>query len=439
MNRRGIAKNTSLVVVSALAGALLSTQVQPYLPKLNVATAQVTGGSYSGGSYSGGSVGGVSSGGVTGGTVSGGNVSSGGVTAVMPSGGLPPTVTNTVPGTIDGRTATQIYDENAAAIGRAIGSNGADPALDPAVADYVARAISEFGHQRLEDLLKDERVPKLKPNDVTATRIEGPEIPASTVTPFTDLVSTDPASPEVPGGSANSSLPSWWSAERIRSSVIFRKTQLTASSSQTMGNGVLIDEQTILTARHVAKAVEGNPKGIRAFAIGNAINNLITPMEFVRVVYLDATADPDLALVKVKPLKDEKARTYPQFGKTTPASKGVVYAVGAAELEELPKLFSGIVTTSSGSHAIDDKGVLKLTSFGTSLRCFPSVSGSPVFDHASGDLVGIVVAGQKAYVPTGEAVVRIKEGSTKWENITLWTWAAPVPTFGPQIREKAKL
>ncbi len=401
LHLRTVVKGSSMLALGVAIGIGVAPQLERLFPMLNrvnhlplrAATAQVTYGGYSGGGYSG--------------------QTPGSVTAVLPSG----TGTPSLPDDYG-----SLSDADKEAISRAIEQYGSR-AIDDSIREYVDRAREE---------LEKQKVPGFKIDDVTAHRIEGPEIPVGTVTPFVNLVT--------PSLAASTPLPKTWQANRMRAWVVFRDADPSATSEGTHGNGVLIDSETVLTARHIAQYIQSKGKNrVSALALSTKPEEFATPLQIEGVVYFNEAVDPDLAVIKIKPLLDGASRWYPTLGKATPGSKGAIYSLGAMQTEELPRLTSGIVTTSVKGRVIHKGGTVPLTSFGTSLRTFPSISGSPIFDATSGNLIGIVVAGEKEYAKTGETRITVKGGSPTWENENRWTWAAPVPNFASSIQKATKV
>ncbi len=396
-NLRTVAKRSAVITLVVAITIVIDPSLERLFPIRNfsltrAADAQVTSGAYSG-SQDAGQI-------------------PRSMTAVLPSG-------TGIPTSLDGNGTLSEADKMA--ISRAIAQYGS-LAIDDSVKEYIVRAMAELDIQK---------VPGFKIDDKTTHRIEGPEIPIAVVTPFLDLVD--------PGLVAGGALPKTWQTNQLHAWVVFRDADPSAKSEATRGNGVLIDTETVLTARHVAQDVESNAKRISALTLGTKQGEFVTPLAITGVVYLNQAVDPDLALIKIKPLADGATRWYPTLGKATPMSKTAIYSLGAMQTEELPKLTTGIITTSVKERIIHEGGTVPLTSFGTSLRSFPSISGSPIFDATSGDLIGIVVAGVKEYAKTGEQLVTVNGGSATWERELRWTWAAPVPSFATSIRGAKKL
>jgi hypothetical protein len=403
-NLRTVAKRVAMITLVVTIAIVIDPSFERLFPIRNflltrAADAQVTYGGYSGSQPSG--------------------QIPGSMTAVLPSGTGIPTTGTGIPTSLDG-TGT-LSEADRTAISRVIAQYGS-PAIDDSIKEYVVRAMAELDTQK---------VPGFKIDDKTAHRIEGPEIPITVVTPFLNL--------ETPGLVATGALPKTWKTNQLRAWVVFRDADSSARSEATRGNGVLIDSETVLTARHVAQDVESNAKRISALTLGTKQGEFVTPLDIKGVIYLNQAVDPDLALIKIKPLADGASRWYPTLGKATPMSKTAIYSLGAMQIEELPKLTTGIITTSVKERIIHEGGTVPLTSFGTSLRSFPSISGSPIFEATSGALIGIVVAGVKEYAKTGEQLVKVDGGSATWERETRWTWAAPVPSFATSIRGAEKL
>ncbi len=204
-------------------------------------------------------------------------------------------------------------------------------------------------------------------------------------------------------------------------------------SDDIKGNGVLVKDNAILTARHVAESISENPSLFKILLIGPLDKRVYNVVEYSHVKYLNELNNPDLAIIFIKEntlpfeIPIPKKCVIPQNIKTT------IFSFGAAEYGDLPRVATGIVTTKVKDIDLS-KGLksLLLTSFGTNLRSFPSLSGSPVFSIDSGELIGIIASGSKFYVETGSRVHHVTD-ETKWDSFEDWTWVVPLWQYWDEI------
>jgi hypothetical protein len=219
--------------------------------------------------------------------------------------------------------------------------------------------------------------------------------------------------------------------EALSRCVVFRMPPRQLSTATVLGNGVLLDASTVITARHVAEEI--------AFRLGRDDSDRIRAtmpgrsdadgMVIESVVLLSSASDPDLALVRV--------RDAPEVGRLAVRAPNVpvraqVFSIGAWSLNPMPILSKGIVTTSEARRLVRPE--LKLTVMGTSLSSFDGMSGAPVFSCEDGVLVGLYVAGWKWFALGGESVIPGPERTELWEGFPNWSWIVPIHSHMPLIQ-----
>jgi len=219
--------------------------------------------------------------------------------------------------------------------------------------------------------------------------------------------------------------------ERLSGAIVFSKKRPTGFSDYTIGNGVLVSPNAILTAKHVARAVHRDTDGTRI--IGFHQDDPWRPelRKFVSVSYLGEGPDPDLAVVWVKPV-DREWHPGKALSSSVPQVEDNVYLVGAYEFSESPRLATSFTTTVFSTRLLErdyQRSVL-----GTALSTFAGQSGSPVYRSDNGQLVGLYVAGHKAWALGGEYVVKAPEKS-KWEDFKGWSWVAPVAPYMQELQK----
>lgn len=219
--------------------------------------------------------------------------------------------------------------------------------------------------------------------------------------------------------------------------VSFQRRQVDKYTERGVGNGILISHTLVLTARHVADEISANPENYDLLQIGSRDGgNLLSPLRFVsRVpVTVNDSEDPDLALVKVQGSVNPRVV---MLGDGSLHVKDGVASLGCNAEEPLPAMSTGIVTTSYGSRNLAGDLPLKRTVLGASVRSYPGLSGSPVFD-VNGKIVAVVLGGVKKFAGTGEMVTKISK-EQNWESFPAWTWVTPLKSTLENILNAAKM
>lgn len=214
--------------------------------------------------------------------------------------------------------------------------------------------------------------------------------------------------------------------------VLFRKSRPDKYSDNILGNGVLLNDRCILTAKHVAQAVENNPSDVTILLVGPNYQNLFSNLKYQNTRYINSGEDPDLGLIFIERISLSYEPCFPKLATEKVAVKHRIFSTGCAEFGDLPRLCTGIVTAEAKQRALDSTSKIILTSFGTNLRLFPSLSGSPVYSQETGQLVGILMGGHKLYSKAGSTLISVMNESM-WENFDKWTWVVPIDHYRDNI------
>ena len=200
-------------------------------------------------------------------------------------------------------------------------------------------------------------------------------------------------------------------------SVLFVMRARSAGSDRVRGNGWLLDNHRVLTAAHVATMVRADPQ---AFAIRLMVNGYPRDLDYVDAKVLSEACDPDLGLVLVGPVADSLIGTAP-LG--VPRSRKLVL-IGAAAFGDAPQVKTGWALLSKKRRALSKAWTQSV--IGTNLPSFKGLSGSPVFDQETGDLIGVFSAGLAQFKNEYEAQVSAPSDSSKWDSWKDWSWVTPV-------------
>ena len=292
--------------------------------------------------------------------------------------------------------------------------------LSPEEKAAAAKAHSSLSAQERDDLIRRaETELKSRKGPTTYHVVEGPGLPPSSVVESPDLMGSSANPPHFTGNVQKL----FEAAKRINpNNVSFRRKKVDQFSDRGFGTGVLVSRTLVLTARHVAEQVAAKPEDFLLFQIGRPTKKFLVPLRFVEMIEVgtDRTGDPDLALVRVL----DGDISAPLNLRETPLNvRDDVASLGCSEMEILPSMSAGIITTAFRPRDLGSELTLKRTVFGSSVRSFPGLSGSPVFDPR-GNIIAVVLGGVKNYAGTGETVTHIGKDES-WETFSKWTWATP--------------
>ena len=270
-----------------------------------------------------------------------------------------------------------------------------------------------------------------------------PEIPGVALPPvFTpaEVFSGQPAvAPRAPGAPApNGSQqipPGFRTAEHPWVCVHFRDLRPGPNLSKVIGQGVLITDHSILTARHVAEDVQADLDAGKAGQPARFEARLLlpsrdfAPLKPFKVSFLSDGRDPDLAVILVE--KVDHA-WFPPMHPAGLQLRAELFLLGGFQFNEYPHLSHGFVTTSY-RHRDVEMGLKQ--AMGTNLSSFPSQSGAGVYDAQTGALAGIFVGGIVKYAGTGESIVPAPADPKDWEQFKSWSWIVPVEPYAQRIVE----
>jgi hypothetical protein len=238
------------------------------------------------------------------------------------------------------------------------------------------------------------------------------------------------------GGPVKPDLPRSLTLERVFYSVVILPKDPGEESALTVGNGVLVGRSAILTARHVAEVVAARKDKYLAYLVSQDVVEMTTPLTIVKVHYLpNDEQDPDLAVIQIKPV----ARTgFPTLATFEPRVKDSLYVVGCQQFNRfLPDTCIGWVATEVKQRKLDAEGRYVRTAFGTNTFTFLGISGSPAYDAATGQLLGIQTeSGSKeaSYKSGREAIIKIDLAFEQWDQDTRWSWVAPIARYAEGIK-----
>lgn len=236
-------------------------------------------------------------------------------------------------------------------------------------------------------------------------------------------------------------LPTWFSTDSVqmRAHVYFCRTTPNEMTSATIGNGVFISKQWILTARHVAEHLELDPANVRIKTCDPMKGFQEWECDNIRWIDTDSDPmhrDPDLALVHVA----APIETVSEFPILASSDRELsiemrVALFGANAVCASPNFLLGNITVPITKRRICDI-LYPRTVFGTHLPSYDGQSGSPVYDAKSGELIGIYVAGYKEWSRSGESLVKdAPKKKSDWPNYGWWSWVVPITKYRKVIDE----
>ncbi len=294
--------------------------------------------------------------------------------------------------------------------------------LSPEERKQLESGIEQLAPEERKNLIERAK-DQLGKGPVVRNVIIGPTIPVSYVVRAAALMGKVPR----PGELTDDSARLFEAAKTLLPNIVsIQRKDVTGYSDSGVGNGLLISKGMVLTARHVAELVSAAPEKYSLFQIGDG-DHLMIQLVFIKKLEVgtDNSGDPDLALIKVQGSSNPNKVSF---------AKGLLHvgdsiaSLGSGEMEDIfPSMGTGIITTSVKQRELAETLALKRTVFGSSVRSFPGLSGSPVF-NADGEIIAVLIGGVKLYAGTGERVTTVGK-DVNWEAFNDWTWLTPTNLF----------
>jgi len=192
-----------------------------------------------------------------------------------------------------------------------------------------------------------------------------------------------------------------------------------------IGNGVRISEHCILTASHVANALEKKESvKLELFPFDE--------LEYKYTYYFESEVlqETDLAIV-VATSDSWSFDAWPKLGKSKPERLDEVVIIGCPQLGDQVRVGTGVVTVESRqTQSLNDFNYYE---FGTNCMSFPSLSGSPIYDLDSGHLIGIRTRGIKRYSASGPSVEIVTNDKSEWDDYSGWSWEVDITRYRDAI------
>ena len=294
--------------------------------------------------------------------------------------------------------------------------------LSPEERQQLERGIEQLSPEERKALIERAK-DQLGKGPVVRNVIVGPTIPVSYVVRAAALMGKVPRPSELTDDSARL----FEAAKTLLPNIVsIQRRDVTGYSDSGVGNGLLISKGMVLTARHVAELVSAAPEKYSLFQIGDG-DRLMIQLVFIEKVAVgtDNSGDPDLALIRVQGGGNPNKVS---FATGVLHVRDSIASLGSSEMEDIfPSMGTGIITTSVRQRELAETLALKRTVFGSSVRSFPGLSGSPVF-NAHGEIIAVLIGGVKLYAGTGERVTTVGK-EVNWEAFKDWTWATPTQPF----------
>lgn len=214
--------------------------------------------------------------------------------------------------------------------------------------------------------------------------------------------------------------------------------------ARTHGSGCLVSFDAILTAKHVAREVERNPSRFRIVLTPGLKSEQLLTYHAVDYVGDKESVEPDLALVRVQPVKEKQ--WYPPLSFEDVALGDKLFVVGMQRYQNEIVVGRGYPRRAIATRLV--AGTYERTVFGASTWSNLGVSGASVFNER-GEVVGVQIDGGTEYVRGQEAQIRIKQtgtlpnGEGRYTTIDEdgkevpfegWSWIVPLSRFKPQLQ-----